>query len=104
MEGGGLAPHLGHQDDRHLVDPLPTGSLHFAPRCSSHRYGVLQAGGRQPTNWHGEKQGRGSKKDESSVRVEMEIDGCPAQNKPMQNVYFDQYDAPVFKMTLYPLQ
>ena len=38
------------QDDRHLFDPLPAGSLPIAPRCSSHRYGVLQAGGGQPTD------------------------------------------------------
>ena len=28
------------------------------------------------------------KKDENSVRVEMEIDGCPGQKKIMHNVYF----------------
>ena len=81
--------------------PFPSLRLFFSPLWST-------PGRRRATDrltWREAGQGaKGSKKDENSVRVEMEIDGCPAQNKPMQNVCFVQYDAPVSKMTLYPLQ
>ena len=50
QQDGGLAPHIWHQNDRHLACPLPNGSIRWG--CTSYRYGVPK--GRTLIWWDGQ--------------------------------------------------